>query len=278
MAALGGKDSHYRKVVRKAYVSCGALPPAIYKRKAEEKTPIAKHVPVIPQPASATHQYKKQNIGGKNDGSAKKDMVFPTLAQVTTAVLARKAKQGGEAAVETSVKSPEVVVRISLDALPVPPPPPIQQPRPGFDRGARKPPLTQLRSAPQQIMPLKVDNKIVALRSQPSILHPVTEEGGRENGDDVPLPRKLDRRTEERRMPPRPQRPVLPTTTAAIRPPGSLRRSASFAGWHSPAKHCDRVSEEDESLKELFDQLEDIRTWIEGWDGMSDSNEKPHGV
>ncbi|KAG1818544.1 uncharacterized protein BJ212DRAFT_1298628 [Suillus subaureus] len=274
MAALGGEDSHYRKVVRKAYVSCGALPPAIYKRKAEGKTPIAKHVPAIPRPVSATHQCKKQNIGGQYDGSAKKEKVFPTLAQVTTVVLARRAKQGGEAVVETLVKTPHVAVQISLDALPIP----IQQTRPGLDRGTHKSPLTQLHGAPQQTMPLKVDDKTVALRNQSSILHPIAEERGRENCDNAPLPRKLDRRAEERPMPPRPQRPVLPNTTAAICPLRSLRRSTSFAGWHSPAEHCDRVSKNDESLKELFDQLEDIRTWIEGWDGMPDSNAKPHGV
>lgn len=269
MAALGGEDSHYRKVVRKAYVSCGALPPAIYRRKAEEKISTAKPVPV-PRPVSATHQPQKQNIGAQNDGSSKKEKVFPTLAQVTTAVLARKARQGG---VETLVKTPQVAVQISLNALPVPPPPqPIQQTRLGLDRGVHKSPLTQLRGAPQQIMSLKVNDKTVALKSQPSILHPVAEERGRENGDDPPLPRKLDRRAEKRPMPPRPQRPVLPNTTAAIRPPCSLRRSASISGWHNPAEHRDRVSEEDESLNELFDQLEDIRTWIEGWDGMPDSN------
>ncbi|KAG1882743.1 hypothetical protein F4604DRAFT_1742620 [Suillus subluteus] len=275
MAALGGEDSHYRKVVRKAYVSCGARPPAIYKRKAEEKTPIAKHVPAIPRPASAT-QHKKQNIGDQNDGSANKEKVFPTLAQVTTAVLARKAKQGGEATVETSMKTPQVAIQISLDAPPAPPS--IQQTRPGLDRGVHKSPLTQWRGAPQQIMPLKFDDKTVALRSQPPILRPVAEERGRENGHDTHLLRKLDRRAEERRMPPRHQRPVLPNTTAAIRPPGSLRRSASL-GWHSPAEqHRDRISEEDESLKELFDQLEDVRTWFEGWNGMPKSNTKPHGV
>ncbi|KAG1780551.1 hypothetical protein EV702DRAFT_1194024 [Suillus placidus] len=269
MAALGGEDSHYRKVVRKAYVSCGALAPAIYRRKAEEKPSIAKHVPAIPRPDNPAHQPNKQNMGSQNDVSAKKEKVFPTLAQVTTAVLARKAKQGGEAVVETSVKTPQVAVKISIDALPVPSPPPNQRTRLGLDRGAHKSPLTQLHGAPQQIMPLKVDDKTVALRSQPSILPPVTGERGRENGDDAPLPRKLDRRAEKRPMSPRPQQPVLPNTTAAIRPPDSLRHSASFTG-RSPAEHCDRVSEEGESLKELFDQLEDIRTWIEGWDGTPD--------
>ncbi|KAG1787631.1 hypothetical protein EV424DRAFT_50012 [Suillus variegatus] len=280
LTALGGEDSHYRKVVRKAYVSCGAIPPVIYRRKAGEKTPITKHIPALPippsQPANPAHQ---QNIGGQDGWSAKKEKVFPTLAQVTTAVLARKAKQGGEAAAnETSVKIPQVAVQISLDALPVPSPPHIQRARPGLDRGAHGSPLTQLRSAPRQIMPLRVDDKSAGLRSQPSILHPVAEERGRRNGDDAPLPRKLDLRAEERPMYPRLQRPVLPNTTTAIRPSDSLRRSASFAGWHSPAEHCDHVSEEGESLEELYNQLRDIRGWIKGWDGTLDSNKKLHGV
>lgn len=237
MTSLGGDDSHYRKIVRKAYVSCGARPPAIYKRKIG----IAKHVPAIPQPPGATHQHNKQNVGDQHDGSAKKEMVFPTLAQVTTAVLARKAKEGGEATVETSVKTPQVAAQIFLDTLPLAPP--IQKTSPGLDQGVHKSPLTRLRGAPQQNSPLKVDNKTVGVRSQPSILYPEAEERGRANGD----------------------------TTAAIRPLGSLRGSTSFAGWHGPAEHRDRVSE-GESLKEVFAQLEDIRAWIEGWDGVPDTN------
>ncbi|KAG2147451.1 uncharacterized protein EDB93DRAFT_415613 [Suillus bovinus] len=282
LAALGGEDSHYRKVVRKAYVRCGARPPAIYKPKTEEKTPAAKHIPVIPVPpsqlANATYQHNNQNIGDLNDRSAKKEKVFPTLAQVTTAVLARKAKQGGAAAIETSVNIPQAAVQISFDALPVAPPPRIQRTMPGLDRGAHKLPFTQLRSAPRQIIPLKGDDKTSALRSQPSILHPVAEDRGRRNGDRVPLPRKPDLRAQERPMLPRLQRPVLQNATATIQPPGSLRRSASFAGWHSPAEHHNRVPEEGESLEELFDQLKDIRTWIEGWDGTPDYNKKPHRV
>lgn len=274
MVSLGGEDSHYRKVVRKAYVSCGAPVPAIYRRKAKEKTLIAKHVPANFRPVNPTHQCNKQNIGGQNDGSTKKENVFPTLAQVTSAVLARKVKQGGEAAVETSVKTPQFAVQMSLDALPVPPPLPNQQTRPGINQGAHKSPLTRLRTAPQQTMQLKVHDKTVALRSQPSILHPVAEARRRKNGDDAPLLRMLDRRAEKRTIPPRPQLPVLPNKTAAICPPGSLRRSASFAGWHSPVEHRDRAAEEGKSIKEILDQLEDIRTWIEGWDGTPDSNEK----
>lgn len=274
MVSLGGEDSHYRKVVRKAYVRCGAPVPAIYRRKAEEKPPIAKHVPAVLRPANPTHQCNKQNTGGQNDGSAKQEKVFPTLAQVTSAVLARKAKQGGEAAVETAVKTSPFAAQISLDTLPISPPLPNRQIRPGLDRGAHKSPLARLRSAPQQSMPLKIDEKTVTLRSQPSILHPVAEARGRKNGDDAPLLRMLDRRAIKRSIPPRPQLPVLPHTTTAICPPGSLRRSASFAGWHSPAEHGDRAAEEGTSMKEMFDQLEDIRIWIEGWDGTPDSNEK----
>lgn len=274
MVSLGGEDSHYRKVVRKAYVRCGAPVPAIYRRKTEEKTPIAKHVPAILRPVNTTHQCNKQNTGGQNDGSAKKEKVFPTLAQVTSAVLARKAKQGGEAAVEPAAKTSQFAAQISLNALPISPPLPNQQIRPGLDRSAHKPPLARLRSAPQQTMPLKVNEKTVIFRSQPSMLHPVAEARGRKNGDDTPLLRMLDRRAEKRSIRPRPQLPVLPHTTAAIRPPGSLRRSSSFAGWHSPAAHRDRAAEDGTSMKEIFDQLEDIRTWIEGWDGTPDSNEK----
>lgn len=193
MVSLGGEDSHYRKVVRKAYVRCGAPVPAIYRRKAEEKPPIAKHVPAVLRPANPTHQCNKQNTGGQNDGSAKQEKVFPTLAQVTSAVLARKAKQGGEAAVETAVKTSPFAAQMSLDTLPISPPLPNQQIRPGLDRGAHKSPLARLRSAPQQCMPLKIDEKTVTLRSQPSILHPVAEARGRKNGDDAPLLQMLDR-------------------------------------------------------------------------------------
>ncbi|KAG1727807.1 hypothetical protein EDB19DRAFT_1914040 [Suillus lakei] len=280
LAALGGDDSHYRKIVRQAYVSCGAKAPVAYRRKSKEKTPIAKHVPAIlpgiPRPTQPTHQQNQQNMGVQDDRSAKKEKVFPTLAQVTTAILARKAKQGGDPVVETSMKSPQVTIQKSRDALPLPPHPPIQQTRPGLDRGVHKSPLTQLRSAPQRIMPLKVDNTTDVLRAQPSTLHLLAEERGRENTDIAALLRKLDRRAEERAMPPRSQRQVLPNPTVAIPPPGSLRRSASFAGWHSPTKHPDRVADVGESLMELFDQLEDVRTWIEGWDGTPDLNEKAH--
>ncbi|KAG2356534.1 hypothetical protein BDR07DRAFT_1423001 [Suillus spraguei] len=220
MTSLGGDDPHYRKIVRKAYVSCGARPPAIYKRKTREKTPIAKHVPAIPQPA---------------------EKVFPALAQATAAVLARKAKQGSEATVEISVQAPQVAAQISHDVLALALP--IQKLSPELDRGAHKSPMTRLRGAPQQ-----------------------TEERGRANGGNAPLPQKLDRHAT-----PRPLRPVLLDTTAAICPPSSLRGSTSFAGWDSPAERRDRASE-GESLKEVFAQLEDIRAWIEGWDGMPDSN------
>lgn len=210
---------------------------------------------------------------GQDDGATQKEKVFPTLAQVTSAVLARKAKQ--DPVVGTSMKTSPVTVQLSL---PLPPHPPIQKTRPGIGRGAHKSPLTQLRTAPQQTMPLKVDNKTVAIRRQPSLFHAVAEETGRENGDDAPLPRKLDRRREERPMPPRPQHPILPNPTVAAGPPGSIRRSASFAGWNSPAEHRDRVAEEGESLMELFDQLEDVRSWIEGWDGTPDLREKSNGA
>ncbi|KAG2355265.1 hypothetical protein BDR07DRAFT_1426837 [Suillus spraguei] len=235
MTSLGGDDSHYRKIVRKAYVSCGARPPAIYKRKTREKTPIAKHVPAIPQPA---------------------EKVFPTLAQATAAVLARKAKQGSEATVEISVQAPQVTAQISYDVLALALP--IQKLSPELDRGAHKSPMTRLRGAPQQSSSLKIDHKTVDVRSQPSILHPVAEERGRANGGNAPLPQKLDRHAT-----PRPLRPVLLDTTAAICPPSSLRGSTSFAGWDSPAERRDRASE-GESLKEVFAQLEDIRAWIEG--------------
>lgn len=93
MAALGGEDSHYRKVVRKAYVSCGALPPAIYRRKAEEKISTAKPVPV-PRPVSATHQPQKQNIGAQNDGSSKKRKGVPYASSSDDCRSCSKSKAG----------------------------------------------------------------------------------------------------------------------------------------------------------------------------------------
>jgi len=65
-------------------------------------------------------------------------------------------------------------------------------------------------------------------------------------------------------MSPRPQR--QPNTIVAIRRSGDLRRSTSFAGWHKPAEHGDSVAEEGKSLMQLFNQLSDVRDWIEGFD------------
>lgn len=180
MRALRGDDCHYRKVVRKAYVNCGAPEPAIYRRKSEDhlrRFPIAKRasgiIPRLPSPPKPTHQYNKPTIGVQGGGYAQKEKVFPTLAQVTSAVFARKAKHGGDS-VETSTTN-LVAAQISHDAVSLPPNTPAQQTKPVFGRGPCTQAPAQLRSAPQRIVPLKVNKKIAGLRRQPSLLHPQWE-------------------------------------------------------------------------------------------------------
>ncbi|KAG0691904.1 hypothetical protein DFH29DRAFT_883477 [Suillus ampliporus] len=280
LRALGEDDCHYRKVVRKAYVSSGAPEPVIYRRKSENqlrRLPIAKPVsailPRISRPPKPTHQRNQPTMGGQDDGCARKEKVFPTLAEVTSAILARKAKQAGYPVVETSTKYPPVTTQISLDALPLPPDTYNQQTRPGFGRVVHKAPLAQLRSAPPQTVPLRVENKTVPRRRQQSIFQSVADETGRENHDNAAFSRMPDYRTEERSMSPRPQRQVLPNTIVATHRSGSLRRSTSFAGWHDPAEHHRRDAEGGESLMQLFNQLEDVRSWIENFDGTPDLDE-----
>ncbi|KAG1754850.1 uncharacterized protein EDB91DRAFT_256278 [Suillus paluster] len=260
LRALGGDDCHYRKVVRKAYVSSGAPEPAIYRRKSENhlrRLPFAKQaiLPSIPRLPKPAHQHNQPTMGGQDDRCVRNEMVFPTLAEVTSAILARKAKQTGD----PSTKPPPVTAQISLDALPLTP---SQQTRPSFGQGARKPPLAQLHSAPPQTMPLNVNNKTVTRRRrQESIFQSMAEESG-----------TVNHRTKESSMSPRPQRQALPNTIVATPRSGNIHRSASFADCHSPAERSRRALEGGESLMQLFNQLEDVRDWIENFDGTPDSD------
>jgi hypothetical protein len=211
-------------------------------------------------------------MGAQGEGYVQTKKVFPTLAQVTSGVFARKAKHGGNS-VETSTTN-LVAAQISLDALSLPPNTPTQQTKPDFGRGVRTQGLAQLRSAPQQTVPLKVNKKFAGLRRQPSILHPLKEEAemGTENEEEAAFSRMVNRRTEDRPMSPSSQRQI-PPSRSPIHRLGSIRRSASFSGWNRPVEHRDSVVEDGESLIELFDQLSDFRSWIEGFDGTPDRGE-----
>ncbi|OJA15882.1 hypothetical protein AZE42_09485 [Rhizopogon vesiculosus] len=273
LRALGGDDCHYRKVVRKAYVNSGAPAPAIYRRKSEDQLrrfSIAKRIsgiiPRLTRPSKPTHQLNNPTIGIQAEEYAQKDKAFPTLAQVTSAVLARKEKHGDDSIVVDTSTTNLATAEISLDVVPHPSDIPTQKTQSGFSRGARAQAF-----APQQTVPLKVDKRIAALRRQSSILHPVTEEVGAENGDEAAIPRVLDHRTDDRPVLPRPQRHISPSS---IHHSGNIRRSASFAGWHRPVERRDSVAEEGESLMHLFDQLSDARSWIEDFDGTPDQDEK----
>jgi hypothetical protein len=94
------------------------------------------------------------------------------------------------------------------------------------------------------------------------------EEAGAENEDDTACSRSLDRRTEDRPMSPRPQRQI---PASPIHDSGRIRRSASFAGWHRSVEYHDSATEEGESLMELFDQLSDIRCWIQDFHGPAET-------
>jgi len=211
-------------------------------------------------------------MGAQGEGYVQTKKVFPTLAQVTSGVLARKAKHGGDS-VKTSTTN-LVAAQISLDAVSLPPNTLTQQTKPDSGRGVRTQGMAQLRSAPQQTVPLKVNKKIAGLRGQPSILHPLKEEAemGTENEDEAAFSRMVDRRKEDRPMSPSPQRQISPSRSPIHRL-GSIRRSASFSGWNRPVEHRDSVVEDGESLIELFDQLSDFRSWIEGFDGTPDRGE-----
>lgn len=160
--ALGGDDCHYRKVVRKAYVNSGAPAPAIYRRKSEDRPRqfsitkgISGIIPRLPRPSKPTPQRNKPTMGSQVEGNAPKDKVFPTLAQVTSAVLAQKARQEGDSLMVDTSSTNSVTVDISLGTVPLPPDTPTQQAKPGFGRDAPTPALAQLRNAPQQTVPLK---------------------------------------------------------------------------------------------------------------------------
>jgi len=92
---------------------------------------------------------------------------------------------------------------------------------------------------------------------------------------DGALSTALDRRTEDRPMSPRPQRQI---PAISMHNSGKIRRPALFAGRHGPAGRRDPAAEEGESLMQLFDQLSDVRNWIESYDGMPHKNEKPGWV
>ncbi|KAJ8584159.1 hypothetical protein M405DRAFT_827266, partial [Rhizopogon salebrosus TDB-379] len=225
-------------------------------------------IPHLTRPPEPMHQRNNSTMDSQGERCARKEKMFPTLAEVTSAILARKAKHVGDAVVaDTSTTNP-ATAEMSLDAIPLPLHTSTRQAKPGVGRGAHTPALVQLRSAPQQTVPLKVDKKIVARRRQPSILLPLMEEAGAENEDDAAFSRSLDRRTEDRPMSPRPQRQI---PASPIHGSGRIRRSASFAGWHRSVEHRDSATEEGESLMELFDQLSDVRSWIEDFRGPAET-------
>lgn len=91
------------------------------------------------------------------------------------------------------------------------------------------------------------------------------EEVATENGDEVAFSRVPDRRTEDRPMSPHPQRQI---PGSSIHDLGSIRPSGSSTGWRGPVDRRDSVVEEGESLMQLFNQLRDVRTWIEASRGM----------
>jgi hypothetical protein len=127
MRALGGDDSHYRKVVRKAYVKSGAPEPAIYRRKSENHLrqysfakQVSAIVPYLTRPPKPIHQRNNSTIDSQGERCARKEKMFPTLAEVTSAILARKAKHVGDAVVaDTSTTNP-ATAEMSLDAIPLP--------------------------------------------------------------------------------------------------------------------------------------------------------------
>jgi hypothetical protein len=163
----------------KAYVKSGAPEPAIYRRKSENHLrqfsfakQVSAIVPHLTRPPKPMHQRKNSTIDSQGERCARKEKMFPTLAEVTSAILARKAKHVGDAVVaDTSTTNP-ATAEMSLDAIPLPLHTSTRQAKPGVSRGDHTPALVQLRSAPQQTVPLKVDKKITARRRQPSILTP----------------------------------------------------------------------------------------------------------
>lgn len=95
---------------------------------------------------------------------------------------------------------------------------------------------------------------------------------GVENEDEAAFSRMVDRRTEDRPMSPSPQRQI-PPSRSPIHRSGIIRRSASFSGWNRPVEHLDSVIEDGESLIELFNQLSDFRSWVEGFGGTPGRSE-----
>lgn len=236
MRALDEDDCHYRKVMRGAYANQGSSEPAIYRHKSENQL---RRVSGISQ--RLHHPPKPTN-----------EKVLPTLAEVTSSILAREGRSGGG----SSVHSPWGARNsrnesFGSTATPIPlsrggPRQMLEHSLPsqaGLSHGARNPVSAFPRKSTEQTAPLRV-NKVSVIGRERS-RNPIPAEAIEEDEEETAFWRMVNRTEDTPRFH---QTSSITTTRRSV----GIRRSASFASWQAQAERD--VSEVVFQLRKAWDE------------------------
>ncbi|OAX41418.1 hypothetical protein K503DRAFT_798014 [Rhizopogon vinicolor AM-OR11-026] len=266
MRALGEDDCHYRKVMRKACAQQGSSEPAIHRHKSEYQLRRASRISGISHhPSKPTHE-----------------KTLPTLAEVTSSILAREGRSEGSVVVsdafvcdprrpcESQNEYFEPITTHPIATIPHTQGGPQQTlkrslpSKAGLNKSIRNSVLAFFRKPTEKSPPLNVERKVPTIRKEPSVTAIAVEDTEEENEEEAAFWRMVNR-TEDT------SRPHQARSITTSRQSGGIRRSASFASWNRPAANWKSFEEESDTMKVVF-QLRQV--WNEVPDVVPNFDER----